>query len=578
MEINTTTTRNPFSASQISFRITSASGKTPSPEPAVVTDTREQLIFTRKQVQKLLKALQSISTPLPTTHLLRTGGSGIQAATTSSSMDLGLTTTAATSTVLQSTEEVNTASTSFSPFGPSFTGSSTSLATIGGIYDGDNGTDTLTFTVTTGGVVSVSPILALEVRDSQDQLVEQITLNLYQADDIYTLQNGLELSLSSGTLTTNDTFTVDVSDSTGSSINPDAPFNGTRNNNPNFDNGLSVSAGSFDVNGTSITVNADDTLNNVITTINQSSAGVTATFDSDTETVVLTQTTAGATPTITVENDTSGFLSATKLSSATAVQGQDEIQDEDRVLSEVAKFSSVTSGSILINSVSVSLNVLTDSLNDMLSRINNSAANVTVSFNGTRQRISITANDSEDQLVLDSNGTGFFTALEITDGTYEQSQGTAISNTLRKGVSPHRAAEFVRALRDVGEALNPLFDNRHLQGDPGPFLNQLRADFQSTIADIFGVDGPRFRSKFGIQFDFSPSSNKVFNLRLSGIEHNLLTNTLRENPTRANQLLFGSPTAEDDGLIESVVTVLEKAEKDLRDKLGDSGTVIDIFV
>ncbi len=578
MEVNTAPTSNPFTASQISFRITSTSSNRLSPEPEVASDTREQLVFARRQVQKLLKSLQSINTPLPTTHLLRTGGSGIQAATTSSSSDLGLTTTAATSTVLQSTEEVNTASTSFSPFGPSFTGSSTSLATIGGIYDGDNGTDTLTFTVTTGGVVGVSPVLALEVRDSHDQLVETINLNLYQADDIYTLQNGLELSFSSGTLTASDTFTVDVSDSTGSAVNADNPFNGTRNDNPNSDSGLSVSAGSFEVNGISITVDADDTLNSVLTKINQSSAGVTATFDSGTETVTLTQNTSGATPTIAVGNDTSGFLAATKLSAATAVQGQDEIKDEDRALSEVAKFSSVTSGSILINSISISLNVLTDSLNDLITRINSSAADVTASFDGTRQRVSITANDSEDSLVLDSNSTAFFADLEITDGTYNSTQGTVISNTVRKGVSAHRTAEFVNALREVGEALNPLFNNRQFSGDPGPFLNQLRADFQSTVADIFNADGPRFRSQFGIHFDFRPTSRNVFDLKLSGIDHNLLTTELRENPTRVNRLLFGLTSTTDDGLIESVIAVLEKADSDLKDKLGDTGSLVDIFV
>ncbi|WP_447968544.1 hypothetical protein [Nitrospira sp. M1] len=579
MEVDTNPTANPFSATSISVRFARTSGKTSTLEPPVATDTREQLTFARTQIQKLLKALQAVNTTLPSSHIRKSGATGIQAATIRSSSDLGLTTTAATATTFRSTEEINTTPMSFSPFGPSFTGSSTSLPTLGGIYDGDNSTDTLTFTVTRGGTIGsffLPP--TLEARDSQNQVIATFSFGVGSADRVNTLDNGLELSLSAGALTANDTFTVDVFDSIGSAINPDNPFNGTRNDNPNFDDGLSVSAGSFEVNGHSITVAASDSLNEVLTKITQSSAGVTATFDAGTESVVLTQKTTGSAPTITVGNDTAGFLTATKLNGATAVQGQDEIIDEHQSLSELAQFSSVISGSILINSISISIDVLNDSINDVLSRINSSAANVTASFNESRQRISITANDPEDQLILDSNGTAFFAALEITDGTYDPVHNTAGVNKAQKGVSPKQTAEFVTLLREVGEALNPLFNNRKFSGDPGPFLNTLRANLQSTIANIFDSDGPRFRSPFGIEFDFRPNSNKVLDFRLSGQNHNALTSTLRENPTRVNQLLFGSSSAQDDGLLESIAEVLEKSETELRDKLGVTGNLVDIFV
>ncbi|WP_454064827.1 hypothetical protein [Candidatus Nitrospira salsa] len=579
MEVDTSPTANPFSATSISVRFSRTSGKTSTLEQPVATDTREQLTFARTQIQKLLKALQAVNTTLPSSHIRKSGATGTQAATIRSSSDLGLTTTAATAATFRSTEEINTTPTSFSPFGPSFTGSSTSLPTLGGIYDGDNGTDTLTFTVTRGGTIG-SFILppTLEARDSQNQVIATFSFGVGSADRVNTLDNGLELSLSAGALTANDTFTVDVLDSIGSAINPDNPFNGTRNDNPNFDDGLSVSAGSFEVNGHSITVAASDSLNDVLTKITQSSAGVTATFDAGTESVVLTQKTTGSAPTITVGNDTAGFLTATKLNGATAVQGQDEIIDEHQPLSELAQFSSVISGSILINSISISIDVLNDSINDVLSRINGSAANVTASFNESRQRISITANDPEDQLILDSNSTAFFASLEITDGTYDPVQNTAGVNKAQKGVSPKQTAEFVTLLREVGEALNPLFNNRKFSADPGPFLNTLRANLQSTVANIFDSDGPRFRSPFGIEFDFRPNSNKVLDFRLSGQNHNALTSTLRENPTRVNQLLFGSPSAQDDGLLESIAEVLEKAESELREKLEVTGNLVDIFI
>lgn len=61
-------------------------------------------------------------------------------ARSSGSLGLDLTSLAAT---LTSTEEINASPTSFSPFGPDWTGLSDALITLGGEYNGANGTDTL---------------------------------------------------------------------------------------------------------------------------------------------------------------------------------------------------------------------------------------------------------------------------------------------------------------------------------------------------------------------------------------------------------------------------------------------------
>ena len=80
-----------------------------------------------------------------------------------------------------------------------------------------------------------------------------------------------------------------------------------------------MTAGSFDVNGVSITVAANDTINSVLAKIDASAAGVTATFDATREEVVLTQKTEGAANDIVLANDTSGFLAATKLDTASSI-------------------------------------------------------------------------------------------------------------------------------------------------------------------------------------------------------------------------------------------------------------------
>ena len=71
-------------------------------------------------------------------------------ATSAASLDLSSTGTA-TPTTLQSTEEVNASTTSYSTDPPEWTGASTAQPTISGEYDGSNGTDTLTFKVKKGG-------------------------------------------------------------------------------------------------------------------------------------------------------------------------------------------------------------------------------------------------------------------------------------------------------------------------------------------------------------------------------------------------------------------------------------------
>ena len=76
-----------------------------------------------------------------------------------------------------------------------------------------------------------------------------------------------------------------VADGTmGTHVNVDAAFDATGRDAPLFDDGLSVHAGSFEVNGVTIDVAADDTVQSVLASISASAAGVTAAYDEDTQT------------------------------------------------------------------------------------------------------------------------------------------------------------------------------------------------------------------------------------------------------------------------------------------------------
>ena len=84
---------------------------------------------------------------------------------------------------------------------------------------------------------------------------------------------------------------------------------------------LTLSSGSFKINGVSITYDETvDSLNNVITRINQSSAAVTATYDVQTDQLIITSDTTGSIATE-FEDITGNFLAAMGVLSATQTLG-----------------------------------------------------------------------------------------------------------------------------------------------------------------------------------------------------------------------------------------------------------------
>ena len=285
--------------------------------PAALNDDRSELVVARKAIVTLQSALDDIQELF---RPMRRSSSTAVSAT--SSADLGLDLTQSFS-VLQSVEEVNTTPTSFTPFGPVISGSSSSEATIDGAYTGTID-DTLSFKVkkaTGTGVVGTDNI-DVEVRDGAGNKTDTIKLkNNTPPGTEFTLSSGLVVTFSVGQLVKKDAFEVDVFSSIPSAVDPDKPLTGIRNDNPNLEYGLDVVPGSFEINGVSINVTGTDSLNMVLDKITQSAAGVTASFDAASETVVLTQKTAGSANSITLANDTSGFLVATKLDTAVVVLG-----------------------------------------------------------------------------------------------------------------------------------------------------------------------------------------------------------------------------------------------------------------
>lgn len=95
----------------------------------------------------------------------------------------------------------------------------------------------------------------------------------------------------------------------------------------NFDTALtSTTSGSFKINGVSISYNtSSDTLDNVLSRINSSTANVTAFYDSSLDKVLMKSKNTGSTDTITLSDVSGNLMSTLNLSGATSSGGTDAL-------------------------------------------------------------------------------------------------------------------------------------------------------------------------------------------------------------------------------------------------------------
>jgi hypothetical protein len=263
-----------------------------------------------------------------------------------------------------------------------------------------------------GGILGIGAAAAVQfdVKDQTGEVVFSFDGSIKAGDQVYLGADiGLSLSFSQGTLTKNHTSTIALT-RTPISVDGNAIFNNADPSlRPQFDNSVQVNAGSFKVNGTLITVNANDSINSVISRINSSGAGVTASLSGDKVTIV---TNDNSDQDIKLENDTSNFLKATKLDTATTVKG--DLRDDERVLRNVSTFASVKDGSFQVNGVTIAIDKDTDTLKGVLARINSSGAGVTASFDSSTNRIELVTNSNSESQIVSNDTSGFFNAAKLS--------------------------------------------------------------------------------------------------------------------------------------------------------------------
>ena len=307
--------------------------------------------------------------------------------------------TSGTKSTLGSSTEISTLTTGVSERTVAWgkTSKSTSVATIHGTY---TGTSDQTYEIRSGNTRGWTVGSKKYAFRFYIDGVRQSNISLpgsYTAGDKVSIGDGLEISFGAGAITKRDKLTFDGLTGLDVAADPDEAFDGSTGGYANLD--TTVSAGTFEVNGTTITVNDDDTINTVLDSINSSGAGVTAEYDDSTDTVLLTHKTGGAN-TITVGSDTSGFLAAMKLDTATVSLGQED--ERGQAIDQVALFAGMSSGSFEINGVSISVDVTTDTLNDLIDRVNDSEADAVMSYSATTDRLAIRSAKTDEELTVEN--------------------------------------------------------------------------------------------------------------------------------------------------------------------------------
>lgn len=525
--------------------------------PAAQADTSIDMRRAHSKLQRLYTHLEKLADLMDVNTRFKLD---LPDARSTSGLGLDLTHTAA---ALNSTEEINASPMSFSPFGPEWNDGSSAAITIGGEYDGTHGTGTLTFEARRDGTHGVDD-LQIRFEDSGGSPIKNINIRDHHAEDReYSLNNGLYLILGPGALIDRDTTTIQVYDNVGAVVDPNKPLGGIRNNNPHLQFGLpAIANNSFQLNGESISVNTTDSINDVINRINLSNAGVTAAFNATTEGIDFLQSTLGEQPTINFQNDNSNFLQAMKLDGATVVPGIDP--ETIKSFADVGAFSGVQNGNIVINGREIAIDAANDSVTTMIDKINASPANVTASFDSLTQRFLIEAQDAASRLEIDSNGTGFFAALNMVEGRVDP-------EAVSRGISRRRSYDIADAVTDVFAGINYLFDDRSFD-KRGANISQFRAPLEAAFKAIYGGDGSG--SVFGLRYDGSDEGRTLG--RLADLDRQTLTRNLQLHGDEVKNFMAGQDG--NTGMIRSLLGATRQALTNVNQALGFSGSFIDTYV
>ncbi|MFC1809861.1 flagellar filament capping protein FliD, partial [Candidatus Omnitrophota bacterium] len=179
--------------------------------------------------------------------------------------------------------------------------------------------------------------------------------------------------------------------------------------------GGQITAGTFTINDVEIEIDDNDTLNTILTKINNSGANVTAVFDDPADLVRISGAFVGADETITFGDGDTNFFTAMNLT--TAVAGGDN--DWEKALDDTA-LSATTAGYFTINNHTFYVDPTTESLDDIIKRVNNSNAGVTMYYDEVSDKVTLQNKNEGVSLLLANDDSGLLAALGIMNQGTDQ--------------------------------------------------------------------------------------------------------------------------------------------------------------
>lgn len=189
-----------------------------------------------------------------------------------------------------------------------------------------------------------------------------------------------------------------------------------------------VTAGTFTVNGKTVTIATSDTLQSVFDKIGTATGGaVTGSYNSSTDEITLS---SGSAIVLGSATDTSNFLQTAELfNNGTGNVTSTSALGAVNLNSGVASSNLATaitdggsgSGQFLINGVAINFDASTDGINDILSKIDNSGAGVTATYDAVNKNFVLTDNTPGDVGISVQDVTGnFLAATGLAAGTLQR--------------------------------------------------------------------------------------------------------------------------------------------------------------
>ena len=207
--------------------------------------------------------------------------------------------------------------------------------------------------------------------------------------------------------------------------------------------GDSSNNGSFTINGVTISYNtSSDSIQNVLDRINSSSAGVTASFDSQNSRFVLTNNSTGNVG-ISMQDVTGNFLAATGLSTGQTVSGQNLIYTLNGGTQQLTSLSNtITSDSSGISGLSVTATKATSftvTVASDTSKISSAIQQFVTDYNSVQSYIT-------SQMAVTNNSDGTVTAGLLTGDMTANGIASSLRSTSFSGISIPGSSNVISSL------------------------------------------------------------------------------------------------------------------------------------